>query len=169
MAPKRQISGFTTELSSRSTRSPISSSEESLHVVQGSSAHSSTKTRSRQPISPSRQQPPTNLQESVGHFQPSPQPPLQHGAPATMRSQPVHIEVPVTYTPTTGRVSKAKKGKRVHACEHPGCGKIFTRAEHRRRHQLNHNPEHSFPCTRPGCGKAFHRLDLLQRHQERQQ
>ncbi|KAL8775100.1 MAG: hypothetical protein Q9209_000579 [Squamulea sp. 1 TL-2023] len=29
----------------------------------------------------------------------------------------------VTYTPTTHRVSKAKKGKKVHVCEHPGCGK----------------------------------------------
>lgn len=25
----------------------------------------------------------------------------------------------------TGRVSKAKKGKRVHACEFPGCGKVI--------------------------------------------
>ncbi|KAL8775493.1 MAG: hypothetical protein Q9194_003712 [Teloschistes cf. exilis] len=38
----------------------------------------------------------------------------------------------VTYTPTTHRISKAKKGKKVHVCEHPGCGKVFTRAEHRK-------------------------------------
>ncbi|KAI4234103.1 MAG: hypothetical protein L6R40_006868 [Gallowayella cf. fulva] len=37
----------------------------------------------------------------------------------------------ITYTPTTHRISKAKKGKKVHVCEYPGCGKIFTRAEHR--------------------------------------
>ncbi|KAK2768655.1 hypothetical protein FQN54_000511 [Arachnomyces sp. PD_36] len=73
----------------------------------------------------------------------------------------------VTYTPTTHRVSKAKKGKRVHACEFPGCNKIFTRAEHRRRHQLNHSPEASFPCKISGCRKAFHRPDLLARHMER--
>ena len=30
----------------------------------------------------------------------------------------------VTYTPTTHRISKAKKGKRVHACEYPGCNKV---------------------------------------------
>ena len=29
----------------------------------------------------------------------------------------------VTYTPTTHRISKAKKGKKVHACEFPGCTK----------------------------------------------
>lgn len=78
------------------------------------------------------------------------------------------IPLPITYTPTTHRISKAKKGKRVHACEYPGCNKVFTRAEHRRRHELNHNPEASFPCTYDGCRKAFHRSDLLQRHMERQ-
>ena len=30
----------------------------------------------------------------------------------------------ITYTPTTGRISKAKKGKKVHACEYPGCTKV---------------------------------------------
>lgn len=30
----------------------------------------------------------------------------------------------VTYTPTTHRISKAKKGKKVHACEYPGCPKV---------------------------------------------
>lgn len=30
----------------------------------------------------------------------------------------------VTYTPTTHRISKAKKGKKVHACEYPGCSKV---------------------------------------------
>lgn len=30
----------------------------------------------------------------------------------------------ITYTPTTRRISKAKKGKKVHACEYPGCSKV---------------------------------------------
>ncbi|KAK5064568.1 hypothetical protein LTR84_000401 [Exophiala bonariae] len=85
---------------------------------------------------------------------------------STMRTSSISLEGHPSCTPT-GRISKAKKGKRVHACEFPGCGKVFTRAEHRRRHELNHNPEALFPCTRPGCRKAFHRIDLLQRHQER--
>ena len=55
----------------------------------------------------------------------------------------------ITYTPITHRPSKAKKGKKVHQCEHPGCDKVskgnwsisspwltiqkvFTRAEHRK-------------------------------------
>lgn len=44
----------------------------------------------------------------------------------------LEIALPITYTPTTHRISKAKKGKRVHTCEYPGCTKVFTRAEHRR-------------------------------------
>ncbi|OGE55651.1 hypothetical protein PENARI_c004G10394 [Penicillium arizonense] len=84
-----------------------------------------------------------------------------------MRASPQVDDSRVTYTPTTHRISKAKKGKRVHACEFPGCSKVFTRAEHRRRHELNHNPEASYHCTQSGCNKSFHRPDLLARHIER--
>ncbi|KAL2829032.1 hypothetical protein BDW59DRAFT_41301 [Aspergillus cavernicola] len=80
---------------------------------------------------------------------------------------PAEVPFPITYTPTTHRISKAKKGKRVHACEFPGCNKVFTRAEHKRRHELNHNPEALYRCTQTGCKKAFHRPDLLARHMER--
>ncbi|RMZ88286.1 hypothetical protein DV736_g4493, partial [Chaetothyriales sp. CBS 134916] len=90
----------------------------------------------------------------------------RHSTSSTMRTSSIPLEGPPQSTPT-GRVSKAKKGKRVHACSFEGCGKVFTRAEHRRRHELNHNPEAMYPCKRPGCRKAFHRPDLLQRHQER--
>ncbi|KAL8653690.1 MAG: hypothetical protein Q9226_003741 [Calogaya cf. arnoldii] len=74
----------------------------------------------------------------------------------------------VTYTPTTHRISKAKKGKKVHVCEYVGCGKVFTRAEHRKRHEANHNPEPTFQCSYEDCRKPFHRADLLARHTERQ-
>lgn len=39
-------------------------------------------------------------------------------------------EIPVKYTPVTGRISRAKKGVPVHTCE--VCRKTFTRAEHLR-------------------------------------
>lgn len=42
---------------------------------------------------------------------------------STMRTSSISLEGPSTCTPT-GRISKAKKGKRVHACEFPGCGKV---------------------------------------------
>ena len=34
------------------------------------------------------------------------------------------VEPHVRYTPTTHRVSKARKGQRVHACAFPGCNKV---------------------------------------------
>ncbi|MCJ1382118.1 hypothetical protein MMC17_005230 [Xylographa soralifera] len=74
----------------------------------------------------------------------------------------------ITYTPTTHRISKAKKGKKVHVCEAPGCGKVFTRAEHRKRHEANHLSQPLFNCTIGGCPKHFQRVDLLNRHMERQ-
>ncbi|KAF2646270.1 hypothetical protein P280DRAFT_464512 [Massarina eburnea CBS 473.64] len=67
----------------------------------------------------------------------------------------------VHYT-KTGRVSKAKKGLKVHTCSE--CGKSFTRAEHLRRHQKNHGPD-QVSCHL--CGKVFFRVDLLMRHIER--
>lgn len=48
------------------------------------------------------------------------------GTPAKMQPVPGLVDehgVPVTYTPITHRVSKAKKGKKVHICEY-GCGKV---------------------------------------------
>ncbi|KAF2438423.1 hypothetical protein P171DRAFT_436911 [Karstenula rhodostoma CBS 690.94] len=72
-----------------------------------------------------------------------------------------HETGPVVYT-KTGRISKAKKGLKVHVCEE--CGRSFTRAEHLRRHQKNHGPN-QVRCEL--CGKVFFRADLLQRHLER--
>ncbi|KAF1917860.1 hypothetical protein BDU57DRAFT_514330 [Ampelomyces quisqualis] len=69
----------------------------------------------------------------------------------------------VHYT-RTGRISKAKKGLKVHTCD---CGRSYTRIEHLRRHQKNHATENALVCEYPGCGKTFHRAGLLLRHQER--
>lgn len=49
---------------------------------------------------------------------------------STMRTQTVPFEGPPTQTPT-GRISKAKKGKRVHACSYEGCGKVCDGADRR--------------------------------------
>lgn len=78
--------------------------------------------------------------------------------------------LPPSPAPSHGehRVSKAKKGKRVHACEFPGCEKVFTRAEHRRRHESSHKSNKLYPCTYEGCTKAFHRSDYISQHLARQ-
>jgi hypothetical protein len=41
-------------------------------------------------------------------------------------------DVPVKYTPVTGRISRAKKGVPVHTCDICRPVKTFTRAEHLR-------------------------------------
>lgn len=86
------------------------------------------------------------------------------GDSSTMQRSPSPTEMQqeVNYT-RTGRISKAKKGLKVHHCE---CGRSYTRAEHLRRHQKNHNQD-ALVCEYPDCGKTFFRPDLLQRHQER--
>ena len=61
---------------------------------------------------------------SAPYNQPQPDEMSRRESTSTMRTSSIPLEGPVTYTPTTHRVSKAKKGKRVHACEFPGCGKV---------------------------------------------
>lgn len=47
-----------------------------------------------------------------------------------------------------------------HICDWPKCGKAFTRAEHLRRHSLNHEaPRSGYTCER--CSVHFNRPDLL--------
>ncbi|RAL03263.1 C2H2 finger domain transcription factor [Aspergillus ibericus CBS 121593] len=50
-----------------------------------------------------------------------------------------------------------------HVCDWPSCGKAFTRAEHLRRHALNHEAARDgYTCER--CSVHFRRPDLLSRH-----
>ncbi|CAI6342156.1 unnamed protein product [Periconia digitata] len=85
-------------------------------------------------------------------------------SPTMQRSaSPSHPSPDSVHYTRTGRISKAKKGLKVHNCE---CGRSYTRAEHLRRHQKNHAQD-TLLCEYPGCGKPFFRIDLLQRHQER--
>ncbi|KAL6705033.1 hypothetical protein ACN47E_007436 [Coniothyrium glycines] len=81
-------------------------------------------------------------------------------SPAVMSSP-----LPSVHYTRTGRISKAKKGLKVHNCAK--CGRSYTRAEHLRRHQKNHAEVGTLACTFASCKKTFFRLDLLQRHMER--
>ncbi|KAH8429165.1 C2H2 finger domain transcription factor [Aspergillus melleus] len=52
---------------------------------------------------------------------------------------------------------------KTHACQWPNCQKTFTRAEHLRRHALNHEQaRNGYTCER--CSVHFNRPDLLSRH-----
>ncbi|KAF2273075.1 uncharacterized protein EI97DRAFT_461334 [Westerdykella ornata] len=110
----------------------------------------------------SRRRPANRKEASLGPHTGS-----SRGNSSTMKrsASPSHMppELPTVNYTRTGRISKAKKGLKVHNCE---CGRSYTRAEHLRRHQKNHAPT-PLLCEYPECGKTFFRLDLLQRHQER--
>ncbi|QKX60521.1 uncharacterized protein TRUGW13939_07666 [Talaromyces rugulosus] len=73
------------------------------------------------------------------------------------------------------RASDSKKRKRNRKappdrkfdCQHEGCGKSYSRAEHLHRHQLNHTPKQIYRCDFPDCFRSFVRQDLCIRHRER--
>ncbi|KAI8711589.1 C2H2-type domain-containing protein [Fusarium sp. LHS14.1] len=81
---------------------------------------------------------------------------LGGGRMASERADPSGPEIP-----TRGRQPSNDKS---FVCEHPGCTKRFTRAEHLQRHALNHLPGGS-AC--PKCRAHFKRPDLLKRHMDR--
>jgi hypothetical protein len=66
------------------------------------------------------------------------------------------------------RKRSSRKGlPRRFTCEHPGCNKQYSRAEHLQRHSLNHEPKRIFRCQSDGCYQTFVRQDLFDRHVEK--
>ncbi|EHK42075.1 hypothetical protein TRIATDRAFT_295810 [Trichoderma atroviride IMI 206040] len=72
----------------------------------------------------------------------------------------------VTNSASYKRASR-KGAPRRFVCDHAGCDKIYSRAEHLQRHQLNHNPKEIYRCDVGDCDQKFVRLDLLSRHKKR--
>ncbi|KAH8901863.1 hypothetical protein BR93DRAFT_921416 [Coniochaeta sp. PMI_546] len=75
-------------------------------------------------------------------------------------------------TPWRGAAAGYKRASRKGAprrfgCDFPGCDKVYSRAEHLQRHQLNHEPKEIFKCDVVGCDQKFVRADLLARHKKR--
>ncbi|KAF1737899.1 Zinc finger protein klf1 [Beauveria bassiana] len=70
--------------------------------------------------------------------------------------------------PAKKRKRKSRKGlEKRFICEIDACGKVYSRAEHLQRHQLNHNSPQTFCCEYPNCSRTFVRPDLLKRHLDR--
>ncbi|CAG8976305.1 hypothetical protein HYALB_00005711 [Hymenoscyphus albidus] len=102
-----------------------------------------------------------NSYQTVGSSQGS-----SSGTPQMSRTSESDANIPVKYTPVTGRISRAKKGVPVHTCDICRPAKTFTRAEHLRRHRLSHQKP-AYGCEFENCERAFHRPDLLARHMHR--
>src|SRR5438105_6797628 len=56
----------------------------------------------------------------------------------------------------------SNSGERPFACDHPNCGKTFTRNEELTRHKRIHTGLRPFSCS--VCGKRFGRKDHLKKH-----
>src|SRR3546814_148018 len=56
--------------------------------------------------------------------------------------------------------------QRPYVCEHPECGRTFTRSDHLKRHLAVHTGEKQFVCDFEGCDMAFYEPSHLKRHRE---
>ncbi|KAG0280719.1 hypothetical protein BGZ95_008997 [Linnemannia exigua] len=89
-------------------------------------------------------------------------------------NQPSDNHYPIDQSPnkrlqlsTKRRSVKKDTGGRRFACEHPGCGRTFTRLYNMHSHERTHNPAAArpFACDGPNCDRSFTRKHDLQRHQ----
>ncbi|XP_056136541.1 transcription factor Sp6 [Lampris incognitus] len=56
------------------------------------------------------------------------------------------------------------RGKHMHNCHIPGCGKAYAKTSHLKAHLRWHSGDRPFVCNWLFCGKRFTRSDELQRH-----
>ncbi|KAK0720122.1 fungal-specific transcription factor domain-containing protein [Lasiosphaeris hirsuta] len=81
---------------------------------------------------------------------------------------PVSAAAAAAAAAASGYKRASRKGApRRFTCEFPGCDKLYSRAEHLQRHQLNHAPKEIFRCDVASCEQKFVRADLLARHRKR--
>ncbi|SPO07631.1 related to C2H2 zinc finger protein [Cephalotrichum gorgonifer] len=74
---------------------------------------------------------------------------------------------PISLASGRRRSRRARPIGRRFQCSYSGCGRLYSRAEHVERHELNHAPKELFLCPVEGCTLSFVRRDLYLRHKTR--